>query len=69
MIQVEKTLRGSPLSGRITPAVMQHASMNAEYKKGVRYFVLNAIEDPFMRKKLRADYYLTEGSIEPPTNK
>ena len=69
MIQVEKTLRGSPLSGRVTAAVMQHTSMNAHYKKAVRYFVLEAIEEPSMRKKLRADYYLTEASIEPPDNK
>jgi hypothetical protein len=69
VIQVEKTLRGSPLSGRISAAVMQHTSMNEHYKKAVRYFVLEAIEDPSMRKKLRADYYLTEGSIEPPDNK
>jgi hypothetical protein len=69
VIHVEKTLRGSPLSGRITAAVMQHTSMTESYKKAVRYFVLEAIEDPSMRKKLRADYYLTEGSIEPPDNK
>jgi hypothetical protein len=69
VIQVERTLRGSPLSGRITAAVMQHTSMNQNYQKAVRYFVLDAIEDPSMRKKLRADYYLTEGSIDPPDNK
>jgi hypothetical protein len=69
VIQVEKTLQGSPLSGRITAAVMQHMRMTAYYKKAVRYFVLEAIEDPSMRKKLRADYYLTKGSIEPPDNK
>jgi len=69
VIQVEGTLQGSPLSGRIAAAVMQHASMNEYYKKAVRYFVLEAIEDPAMRKKLRADYYLTEGSITPPENK
>jgi hypothetical protein len=69
VIQVQKTLRGSPLSGRITAAIMQHTSMNEEYKKAVRYFVLEAIEDPSMRKKLRADYYLTEESIEPPERK
>jgi hypothetical protein len=69
VILVEETLRGSPLSGRITAAVMQHTSMNEDYKKAVRYFILEAIEDPSMRKKLRADYYLTEGSIEPPDHK
>ena len=69
MIQVEKTLQGSPLSGRITAAIMQHTFMNAQYKKAVRYFVLEAIEDPSMRKKLRANYYLTKGSIDPPNSK
>jgi hypothetical protein len=69
VIQIEKTLRGSPLSGRITAAVMQHTSMNEHYQKTVRYFVLEAIEDPSMRKKLRANFYLTEGSIEPLDNK
>jgi hypothetical protein len=69
VVQVKKTLRGTPLSGRITAAVMQHTSMNAQYKNAVRYFVLEAIEDPSMRKKLRARYYLKEGSIDPPDDK
>jgi hypothetical protein len=69
VIQVERTLRGSSLSGRITAAVLQHTSMNEHYQKAVRYFVLDAIEDPSMRKKLRANYYLVEGSIDPPDNK
>jgi transposase len=69
VIQVEKTLQGTPLSGHITAAVMQHTSMNAKYKKAVRYFVLEAIEDPSTRKRLRADYYLKEGSIDPPDDK
>jgi hypothetical protein len=43
--------------------------MNEHYQKEVRYFVLDAIEDPSMRKKLRANYYLVEGSIDPPDNK
>jgi hypothetical protein len=66
VIQVERSLRGSPLSGRITAAVMQHTAMNAQYRKAVRYFVLETIEDPSMRKKLRAGYYLKTGSIDPP---
>jgi hypothetical protein len=68
VIQVEKTLQGPALSGRITAAVMQHTS-NSHYKQAVRYFVLDAINDPVMRKKLRADYYLTEASIGPPDGK
>jgi hypothetical protein len=65
VIKVERTLQGSPVSGRITAAVWQHTSMNDQYKKAVRYFILEAIEDPVVRKKLRAQYYLEESSIEP----
>lgn len=39
--------------------------MNDQYKKAVRYFIPEAIEDPVVRKKLRAQYYLEESSIEP----
>ncbi len=62
VIQVEKTVQGKNLSGRITAAVMQHTSLNARYKKAVRLFVLTPIEDPDQRVKLRADYYLEEAS-------
>jgi hypothetical protein len=69
VIQVEHTLGGPPLSGRIAAAVSQHIAMNETYKKAVRYFTLESIEDPATRKLLHADYYLKEGSIDPPGEK
>jgi hypothetical protein len=41
---------------------MQHTSFNSRFKKAVRFFVLEPIEDPDQRAKLRADYYLKEMS-------
>ena len=66
VIQVEKTLKGRPISGRITAAVSQHIGMNEKYKKSVRYFTLETIEDPATRAHLHADYYLEEAAIDPP---
>ena len=69
VIQVEKTLEGQPISGRVTAAVSQHVAMNEKYKKAVRYFTLESIEDPAIREHLHAEYYLEEGSIDPPGKK
>jgi hypothetical protein len=69
VIQVEKTLEGQPISGRVTAAVSQHVPMNEKYKKAVRYFTLESIEDPAIREHLHAEYYLEEGSIDPPGKK
>lgn len=69
VIQVEKTLAGQPVSGRITAAASQHMAMNEKYNKAARYFTLESIEDPTERKRLHADYYLKEGSIDPPNEK
>ena len=66
VIDVKKAVQGQAISGRVTAAVAQHAPMTARYKKSIRYFVLEAIEDPEMRKKLRADYYLDEASPDLP---
>jgi hypothetical protein len=41
---------------------MQHTALNARFKKTVRLFVLEPIEDAEERAKLRADYYLEESS-------
>jgi hypothetical protein len=65
-ILVERTLKGSPLSGQITAAVMQHTAMSGHYKRAVRYFVLEAIQDPSTSRKLQANYYLERASIDPP---
>jgi hypothetical protein len=62
VVNVQKTIHGSPLSGRIAAAVMQHTSYNARYKKSVHLFVLKPIEDPAARAKLRVDYYLEDMS-------
>ncbi len=62
VIQVERTVQGTRLSGRITAAVMQHTVMNASYMKAIRLVILAPIEDPDQRKKLRADFYLKEAS-------
>lgn len=62
VIQVEKTLEGQPISGRITAALSQHVAMNEKAKKATRYFTLMPIENPTMRERLHADYYLEDGS-------
>ena len=58
VVSVQKTIRGTNLSGRVSAAVMQHTSLNSRFKKSVRLFVLKPIEDPAVRAKLRVDYYL-----------
>jgi hypothetical protein len=62
VIQVERTVQGTRLAGRITAAVSQHMSMNPRYMKAIRFVILEPIEDPEQRKKLRADFYLKEAS-------
>jgi hypothetical protein len=69
VIQIEKTLEGQPISGRITAALSQHGAMNKRAKRATRYFTLEPIEDPAMREHLHADYYLEDGSINPPHKK
>jgi hypothetical protein len=62
VVQVQKTISGTVLSGRVTTANMQHTSLDPRFKKSVRLFVLEPIEDPDQRAKLRADYYLKDMS-------
>jgi hypothetical protein len=62
VIQVEKTVAGTPLSGRITAAVLQHTPMALSYMKAIRLIILEPIEDREQRKKLKADFYLKEAS-------
>jgi hypothetical protein len=62
IVQIQKAVRGISVSGRITAANMQHTSLNSRFKKAVRLFVLEPIEDPGQRAKLRAHYYLKEMS-------
>ena len=62
VVQVKKTIHGRALSGRVTTANMQHTSWNPLVKRALRLFVLEPIEDPDQRAKLRADYYLKDMS-------
>jgi hypothetical protein len=62
VVQVEKTVAGTPVSGRITTAVLQHTAMTPSYMKAIRLVVLEPIEDSEQRKKLKADFYLKEAS-------
>jgi hypothetical protein len=66
VIDVDKTVRGTAISGRVIAAVSQHAPMKDGYQKTVRYFVLEAIDDPEAKRKLQADYYLDEASPDLP---
>lgn len=52
VIQVEKTVQGKPLSGRITAAVMAHTGMNSRYMRAIRFVILEPIEDAGQRRKL-----------------
>jgi hypothetical protein len=62
VVQVQKTIQGKVLSGRVTTANMQHTSLDPRLRKAARLFVLEPIEDPDQRAKLRADYYLKDMS-------
>jgi hypothetical protein len=64
VVNVQKTIHGSKVTGRVAAAVMQHTSLNDRFKKSVRLFVLRPIDDPKEREKLRVDYYL-ESMAEP----
>lgn len=58
IIKVRRSIAGSPITGRVTTATLQHTSLNVQFKKNVRLFVLEPINDSEQRAKLRADYYL-----------
>ena len=62
VVQVQRTIQGAVLSGRVTAANMQHTFLNHRFMRAVRLFVLEPIEDPTQRAKLRADYYLKDMS-------
>jgi hypothetical protein len=59
-LNVEKTIHGMQLSGPITTANLQHSPLNSHFEASARLFVLEPIEDPEQRAKLRADYYLKD---------
>ena len=62
VVNVQKTIRGPALNGRIVAANMQHTSLDPGFKKDVRLFVLKPIDDQAQRAKLRAEYYLEDMS-------
>lgn len=62
VVQVQRTIRGAVLSGRVTAANMQHTTLDPRFIRAARLFVLEPIEDPAQRAKLRADYYLKDMS-------
>jgi hypothetical protein len=64
IIDVQKTVGGARLSGRIYAARAQHALMPPYYQKSIRLFALEPISDPQIRKRLRADFYLIDMSQE-----
>jgi hypothetical protein len=63
-IDVQKTVGGVRLSGRIYAARAQHTLMLPRYQRRLRLFALEPISDPQMRKRLQADFYLVDMSHE-----
>jgi hypothetical protein len=61
-IQIQRTLSGLPITGRIAPARIEHAPFVKSYLKQFRLFVLKPIEDAQTRRLLKADYYLEDVS-------
>ena len=61
-IDVERTIGGKKLSGRVFTARVQHAEMLRTYQEQMRLFALQPIEDLELKKKLHADYYLLDMS-------
>jgi hypothetical protein len=57
-IQIERTLSGPPITGRIATANIQHGYYEMAVLKRIRLFVLRPIEDAQTRGLLKADYYL-----------
>jgi hypothetical protein len=59
-LQIDRTLHGPPIKGRIATARVQHTGHLKWYLRSVRLFVLTPIEDPKKRRLLRADYFLDD---------
>jgi hypothetical protein len=62
-IDVEKTLRGPLVTGRVIAVRMQHSAVVPSYERRLRLFTLSRIEDAKQRARLRSDYYLTSTSL------
>lgn len=62
-IDVEKTVDGPRVEGRIIAVRLQHTTVTGSYESRLRFFVLRPIQDPKWRALLRADYYLISTSL------
>jgi hypothetical protein len=61
-LQIDRTLQGPAIKGRIATAHRQHSRYQKWYQKEVSLFVVTPIEDPQQRQRLRADYFLEDFS-------
>jgi hypothetical protein len=61
-IQIQRTMSGPLITGRVASAHAQHGLYVKWYLKQVRLFVLRPIEDAETRGLLKADYYLEDFS-------
>jgi hypothetical protein len=59
-INVQKTLAGNPIRGRIRAARLQHTFYIKSYLRRLRLFVLQPIESAEMRAVLGADYLIID---------
>jgi len=59
-LEVEETLAGPVVKGRIHVVMMQHSPMDESVFKRKLLFVLERIDDAAERKRLHADYKLLE---------
>jgi tetratricopeptide (TPR) repeat protein len=66
-IQIQRTLSGPPITGRIATAHIQHGSYVKGALKQFRHFVLTPIEDAQTRRLLKADYYNVWTACPPDT--
>lgn len=64
IIEVDRTIGGKKVRGRVHAARAQHTEMLRDYQKRLRLFALSPIEDAGLRKKLRADFFLLDMSQE-----
>lgn len=59
-LEIERSLAGPPVKGRIHAVHMQHTKHNRSYFHKLRRFALEYIEEPSERKRLHADYKLLD---------
>ncbi len=61
-LQVDHALQGPKIKGRIVVANRQHSRSQNWYLRELRLFVVTPIEDPLLRQRLRANYFLEDFS-------